>query len=131
MALRSALEDLRETTLRKVSGLLGRLEYLAHLRAPDGKYSHWGLAKTHGESAAQDALSEAHRSALAGALRTPLRRMVQDAETSSEAQGISAEDLTKRLQQDIPNLLPPSPSAGAARHLKSMLRALLHLAKTR
>lgn len=131
MALRSALEDLRETTLRKVSGLLGRLEYLAHLKTPDGKYSHWGLAKTHGETAAHDALSEAHRSALAGVLRTPLRRMVQDAETSSEAQGISAESLTNRLQEDVPSLLPPSPSAGAARHLKSMLRALSYLTKPR
>ena len=131
MPLRSALEDLRETTLRKVSGLLGRLEYLAHLRTSDGKYSHWGLAKTHGESASQEALSEAHRSALAGVLRTPLRRMVQDAEASSEAQGISAESFTKHLQEEGDSLLPPSPGAGAARHLKSVLRALSYLTKTR
>jgi hypothetical protein len=131
MALRSALEDLKETTLRRVSGLLGRLEYFARLRTPDGKYSHWGLARTHGEAAAQDALSEAHRSTTAGVLRTPLRKMVQDAEASSGAQGVSAESYTKRLEGEVSNLLPPSPGAGSGRHLKSVLRALSYLTKTR
>jgi hypothetical protein len=131
MPLQSALEDLRKTTLQKVTGLLGRLDYLSRLRTAEGKYSHWGLSRVHGEATAQDALSEAHRSAVADVLRTPLRRMVQDAETSSEAQAKPADGYTEELRDRGAELLPPQPSAGSARHLKSVLRALSYLVKPR
>lgn len=131
MALRSALEDLRDTTLRKVSGLLARLDYLSRLRTKGGLYSHWGLSRVHGESAASEALTQAHQSAAAGVLRTPLRKMVQDAEVSSAMQGVSAEQYTRQLQDRVPELLPPTPSAGSARHLKSVLRVLSYLTRPR
>lgn len=131
MALRSALEDLRDTTLRRVSGLLARLEYLSRLRTSEGRYSHWGLSRVHGDAAASEALSQAHQSTIAGVLRTPLRKMVQDAETSSEGQGIPAAEYTKSLHDRAQELLPPSPGAGSARHLKSVLRVLSYLTKSR
>jgi hypothetical protein len=131
MALRSALEDLRDTTLRKVSGLLGRLEYLSRLRTKEGRYSHWGLSRIHGDAAAGEALSQAHQSTIAGVLRTPLRKMVHDAETSSEGQGIPATEYTKALHDRAEELLPPSPGAGSARPLKSVLRVLSYLTKSR
>jgi hypothetical protein len=131
MPLHSALEDLRDTTLRKVSGLLGRLEYLAGLRTKEGKYSHWGLARVHGEEAAGDAISQAHESTAAGILRAPLRRMVRDAEVSSEAKGVPPESFTQELLARGPDLLPTRPSAGSARHFKSVLRVLSYLTKAR
>lgn len=131
MPLRSALEDLRDTTLRRVSGLLARLEYLSHLRTKDGGYSHWGLTRVHGEAAAGEALAQAHQAATAGVLRTPLRRVLQDAEVSSEAKGISAGAYTEELQKRGEELLPPIPGAGSARHLKSVLRVLSYLTKPR
>lgn len=131
MPLHSALEDLRDTTLRKVSGLLARLDYLARLRGADGKYSHWGLSRVHGEAAAQEALAEAHRSTTTEILRTPLRRMVLDAERSSEAQDVDLDQYMKELQERGEKLLPPQPGAGSARHLKSVLRVLSHLVKPR
>ena len=74
MALKSALEDLLGTTLAGVAGTVGKVEYLASLRdAASGNYSHWGLTRAHGETAAQLALAEAHRLMFLRLLRTPLR----------------------------------------------------------
>jgi hypothetical protein len=131
MPLHSALEDLRDTTLRKVTGLLGRLDYLARLRGADGKYSHWGLSRVHGDAAAQEALSEAHQATTAEILRTPLRRMVQDAETSGEAQDVPPHQYAKELEDRGAGLLPANPAAGSRRHLNSVLRVLSYLVKPR
>ncbi len=127
MPLRSALEDLRDTTLRRVSGLLGKLDYFSRLRTEGGNYAHWGLERVHGEAAAREALAQAHQSTTAGVLRTPLRRMVQDAEVSSEAKGVPAETYTRELHDRAAQLLPSSPGAGSKRHLKSVLRVLSYL----
>jgi hypothetical protein len=131
MPLQSALEDLRNTTLRRVTALLMKLDYLSGLRTADGKYSHWGLARVHGQAAAQEALSEAHRSAAAEVLRTPLRKMVQDAQVSGETQDLPPERYIEDLQKRGNELLPPNPPAGSARHLKSVLRVLSYLVKSR
>jgi len=42
MTLKSALQDLRETTLAAVAGLLAKLAYLASLRGPRGRLSALG-----------------------------------------------------------------------------------------
>src|ERR1700733_6560773 len=131
MPLHSALEDLRDTTLRRVAGLLGKLNYLARLRGADGKYTHWGLSRVHGEAAAQEALAEAHRATTAEVLRTPLRRMVQDAENSSEAQNADPQQYAKELQERANEFLPSRAGAGSETHLRSVLRALSHLVKPR
>src|ERR1700690_3234141 len=62
MTLNSALADLRATTLKAISGTLRKLQYLAGLRDAAGTYTHWGLARVHGELAATKALAEEHRS---------------------------------------------------------------------
>ena len=54
MTLKSALEDLLGTTLAGVAGIVGKIEYVASLRdAASGAYSHWGLTRAYGETAAQ------------------------------------------------------------------------------
>jgi hypothetical protein len=131
MPLQSALEDLRDKTLRKVTGLLGRLEYLASLRGPGGRYSHWGLSRVHGEQAAETALSEAHRAATSEVLRTPLRKMLQDVEASGGARGVDPEQYAKELEEHSAELLPPHPSAGSVRHFSSVMRVLSYLVKPR
>jgi hypothetical protein len=131
MTLKSALDDLTFTTLQAIRGLWRRLEYLAGLRAPGGDYLHWGLAKVHGDLAAQRALNEAHRSAVSKVLRTPIGDLVKDAEESSGLQGLTPEAYLEKLDQSKTQLLPANPSGGAARHLSSVLAALLSLAKTR
>ena len=127
MTLISAWEDLQETTLRAVRGCLRKLEYVAGLRHKDGTYAHWGLVRVHGEGTAEKALGQAHRAVLSEVLSTPLRNLERDAEQSSELAGVPAKLYLEKLSTGSCNLLPPSPGAGSARHLSSVLHALSSL----
>ncbi len=128
MTLNSALEDLRTTTLKAISGSLRRLEYFAGLRNADGTYGHWGLARVHGERAANKALDQEHRSLVSRILSMPLHQVLGDVERSSQLAGMTPAQYVERLRQQL-DLLPPEPGAGAARHFNSVLHALSVLAK--
>ncbi len=130
MTFKSAFEDLTRTTLQPISGMLGKLDYLSSLRVVGGSYVHWGLVRVHGESAAQQALAEAHRSMLTRILRCPLQRLVEDLEVSSQPKGITPQVYLQNLRLRTPDLLPPEPGAASARHFNSVLRALSSLAQT-
>lgn len=130
MSLKSAAEDLEARTLRAVSGLLRKLEYLAGLRQSDGSYTHWGLSRVHGDDATQRALGEAHRGVVSTILRTPLRKLLQDLDNSGPECERDPADLLTKLR-DSSQVVPPQPGAGAARHLSSVLRAVASLAKPR
>jgi hypothetical protein len=130
MTLKSAKEDLQARTLRAVSGLLGKLEYLASLRQEDGSYLHWGLSRTYGEGAAQQALADAHRSLVSVILRTPLRKLREDVDQSCGPKNLTQTEFLGELESRETQSLPPAPGAGSQRHLSSVLRALLTLAKT-
>jgi len=131
MTLKSAFDDLTSTTLQAVSGLWARLEYVAGLRSETGSYMHWGLAKVHGEHAAQKALIEAHRATVAKILRMPLRDLMESVGEESTARGLTRRDYLERLYALRPNLLPAKTSGGSAAHLNSVLYALLTLEKGR
>ena len=131
MTLKSALDDLSQTTLEAISGLLRRLEYLAGLRQSAGDYWHWGFSKVHGQNSAKKAFSEAHRAATSEVLSTPLRTLLQDVESSSAASGLDPETYLEALRRKRENLLPSNPGAGSPRHLNSVLCALLGLERNR
>jgi hypothetical protein len=131
MTLKSAFEDLSRTTLEALHGCLRRLEYLAGLKEPKGEYSHWGFSKVYGEQPARKALTAAHRTAVSEVLSTPLKDLLADAESSCERDGIVPEEYLKDLSQKRDVLLPNDPGAGSARHLNSVLRALLGLERNR
>lgn len=131
MSLKSAAEDLQARTLRAVSGLLGKLDYLAGLRQGDGSYAHWGLSRVHGDAATQRALSEAHRGVVSAILRTPLRRLLQDLAGPSRPAQEDPTHLLRRLSDTSSQVVPQNPGPGASRHLSSVLRALAGLTKTR
>ena len=131
MTLRSALEDLSVTTLRALTGYLQKLEYLAGLRREQGDYWHWGFSRVHGDMPARKALVEAHKDAVSEVLSTPLRLLLEDVEKSSQISGMHTETYLETLAQKNEKLLPKHPGAGAARHLKSVLHALLGLERSR
>jgi len=131
MTLVSAFEDIQQNTLAAVRGLLRKLEYLAQLQDKPGGYSHWGMNRVHGASAAQQALDQAHHSVLSRVLSTPLSRLLEDVEKSSKSAGERAEIYAHRLARWNPSMLPPHPGAGSELHLKSVLHALLSLLKAR
>jgi len=131
MTLKSALEDLTRSTLRAISGCLQRLEYLSGLRERGEGYSHWGFEKLHGESAANKALAEAHSSAVSNVLSTPLSKLLSDVQSSTQAEVQNTEAYLRGLSQKGSELLPNNPGPGSARHLSSVLHALLGLEKNR
>jgi hypothetical protein len=128
MTLKSALQDISQTTLEAISGLLKKLEYLAGLRKPRGDYRHWGFSKLHGETAAKKALREAHDAAVSQVLCTPLSTLLEDVELNG---GTEVEQYLENLSGRTEELLPAAPGAGAARHLSSVLHALLGLERNR
>jgi len=130
MTLFSALDDLRNTTLRAISGVLRRLEYLSRLKDTGGGYAHWGLAHVHGDGSAEKAMAQAHREHVSRVLSTPLRDLVEDIQLSSESAGMAPSLYVERLCKQGVELLPAEPGAGAGRHLSSVLHALSMLVRS-
>jgi hypothetical protein len=131
MTLKSALQDLKETTLSAVAGLLGKLCYLASLRQ-HGRYQHWGMESVHGTESAERALKMAHSDVLAGVLRTPIAALETDLEESSRASGIAGLEFVQEMQEHFDDLLPSGrQESPAGSHLSSVLVALSKLEKNR
>lgn len=126
MALKSAYEDLFETTLGKIQGLWGKLCYLAGRREADG-YKHWGFERAHGAEATQDTFSQAHQSLIATILRSRLKVLRDDVEHSSGAEGLTAASYVERLEAGQSQLLPPESPEATELHLVSVLKALANL----
>jgi hypothetical protein len=131
MTLKSALQDLRETTLAAVSGLLARLAYLASLRRREGGYRHWGLSLVHGEEASERALKAVHSEALSDVLRKPLADLEEDLRTLSAASATSPVAYVEGMKEQFQELLPSPQDAASAGHLNSVLVALSKLEKNR
>ena len=129
MTLKSALQDLRETTLAAVSGLLAKLAYLGSLRRREGGYLHWGMSLVHGEEASERALKAAHSEALSTVLRTPIPDLVEDLRESSENSKKTTGAYVEDMRQQFSELLPSPQDAASARHLNSVLVALSSLEK--
>jgi hypothetical protein len=129
MTLKSALQDLRETTLAAVSGLLARLAYLGSLRRREGGYLHWGMSLVHGEEASERALKAAHTEALSTVLRTPIADLVEDLRESSQESEKTAGAYVEGMREQFSELLPSPQDAASARHLNSVLVALSSLEK--
>lgn len=132
MTLKSALQDVKETTLAAVAGLLGKLAYLASLRRAQGRYEHWGMELVHGPESSERALKAAHAEVVAGVLRTPIASLVEDLDESSRGSGVAAQAYVEGMRQHVGDLLPGErQDSPAASHLSSVLLALSSLAKHR
>jgi hypothetical protein len=130
MTLKSALQDVRETTLAAVSGLLAKLAYLSSLRRQDGDYTHWGMSLLHGQGSSDKALKTAHGEVLSNVLRTPISALVEDLHRSSQNSGQTAGAYVDGMRERFDALLPAQPNKASARHLNSVLVALSNLEKT-
>jgi hypothetical protein len=131
MTLKSALQDVKETTLAAVSGLLGKLVYLASLRRAQGRYQHWGMELVHGPESSERALKTAHIEVVAGVLRTPLASLVEDLNESSLGSGVDAYAYVEGMRERSEDLLPGErQDSPAALHLNSVLLALSSLKKS-
>ena len=132
MTLKSALQDVKETTLSAISGLLAKLSYLASLRRAHGRYQHWGMEVVHGPESSERALKSAHSEVVANILRTPLPSLEQDLKESSRDSGITAQEYAELLRLRLEELVPEGrQNAPASTHLNSVLLALSNLEKNR
>jgi hypothetical protein len=132
MTLKSALQDVKETTLAAVSGLLGKLAYVASLRRAQGRYEHWGMELIHGAESSERALKTAHAEIVAGVLRTPLESLLEDLQESSRGTGLDAKVYVEGMRDRFEDLLPGErQDSAAATHLNSVLQALWSLEKNR
>jgi hypothetical protein len=131
MTLKSALQDVKETTLAAVSGLLGKLVYLASLRRTQGRYQHWGMELVHGPDSSERALKTAHTEVVAGVLRMPLASLVEDLNESSLSSGVDPHAYIEGMRERSEDLLPGErQDSPAALHLNSVLLALSSLKKS-
>jgi hypothetical protein len=130
MTLKSALQDLRETTLAAVSGLLAKLAYLASLRDREGGYQHWGMSLVHGPEPSDRALKAAHGEVLSRVLRTPLNSLVEDLRESSQESGVSSQTYVQGMCRQLNELLPAQQDEASVRHFNSVLVALSSLEKS-
>lgn len=121
MRFRSAKEDLEETTLRALTGQIGRLDYLAGLRQDPGGYEHWGLTKVYGEAGAQAALGAAHAESANAILRRTLPELAAEA-------GERAGEIFERPAAEA---LPEGSDALGAAHFSLVWNALRSVARRR
>lgn len=129
MTFQSPFDDFVLNSLAGIAGLFGKLDYVAGLRQGDGAYCHWGLARTHGEIAAQQAASEAHRLLFSRVLTTPLGLLLDDAAQSQS--GLELKDYLDYLSERCPALAPQGAGAAPVLHFNSVLRAISALARAR
>lgn len=132
MTLKSAFQDVKETTLSAISGLLAKLAYLASLRHGQGRYQHWGMELIHGQESSERALKAAHSEVVAGVLRTPLETLTEDLGESSRQSGMKPKVYLKQMQGCFEDLLPEGKqNTPVSSHLNSVLVALSSLEKNR
>jgi len=118
----SAFEDFQARTLSALTGLWAKLLYMAELRRDGEKYCHWGHSRVHGESQSQAALARAHSELYITLLRTPIRELVQEIETTNSLP--DARTLEQKIADAQPRIFPASLEGGSPRHFNSVVLAV-------
>ncbi len=126
--LKSPSEDFVSNTLAAVPGTLGKLRYVAGLRQSNGEYFHWGMARSHGETNASDAIARSHTELYIKVLRTPLGALLQEIEATSEGEG--PDEVVRGLLESKDRLVPDQKRGGSERHFNSVLAGLVCLSNT-
>ena len=123
----SPFEDFRQRTLSAVSGLWGKLWYVAQLRTEDGTYHHWGHMRAHGEAQSQSSLEKAHSEIWLQILRTPLNDLLAEAcaDNALMSKVLSANPASRA------KLIPKDLEGGSTRHFNSIVLAVRLLAADR
>jgi hypothetical protein len=117
----SPFEDFMKRTMSVLQGVWSKLNYIRELRSSDGRYSHWGLAQTHGEDATNTMLADVHSELYLQALRTPLSELFEQLELSAEDADCSSAQLVEQLYKERPRLTPCDLRGGSPEHLRSVL----------
>lgn len=126
MPLFSASEDFTRRTLSAISGLLSRLAYISSLRDEQGNYRHWGLARTHGDAAAAEAMRRAHLDLLEEVLRTPLCQLMRELEYPQQVAPGAPQVLLKE-SAPLQSIAPAGAQTATCSHAQATILALCAL----
>lgn len=118
----SPFEDFQARTLSALTGLWAKLLYMAELRKDGGKYHHWGHSRVHGESQSQAALARAHSELYITLLRTPVRELIREIETTSSLSDARTLDETVATAQQ--RIFPADLEGGSPLHFNSVVLAV-------
>jgi len=118
MVFLSAYDDFVIRTLSRIAGPLRRLRYCSELRTQES-YSHWGLARSHGEAAAAAALARAHTETWMAVLRTPVRQLAEECGRDEIAELAHAA-----------GVVPQDRNGGSVRHFNSVVFSLASLSRS-
>ncbi len=119
MGFLSAYDDFVIRTLSRIAGPLRRLHYFTELRTQEG-YSHWGLARSHGEAAAVAALARAHTETWMAVLRTPVRQLAEQWGGTDEIAELAR----------AAGAVPQDRNGGSVRHFNSVVFSLAALSRS-
>jgi len=101
-------EDFKKYTLTALPTLLEKLIYISSLQS-GGRYQHWGLTRTFGESRAQKGIGSVHSELATQLIRIPLRNIYREyceaAETKVHSQLLNPESLTLKAPSNGDELL--------------------------
>ena len=117
----SPFEDFMKRTMSVLQGVWSKLNYIRELRSSDGRYSHWGLVRSHGEDATNTMLADVHSELYLQVLRTPLSELFEQLELSAEDTDCSSARLAEQLYKEGPRLTPCDLRGGSPEHLRSVL----------
>jgi len=120
----SAFEDFVKRTLSVLNGVWSKLNYIRELRDADGRYRHWGLARTYGEEATDKVIADVHSELYSQILQTPLPELFEQLEMSAEDADCSAHQLAQQLLNQKERITPSDMRGGAPEHMRSVL--LIH-----
>ncbi len=129
MTILSAKDDFWCRTLATFLGPMSRLEYVVGLRQDSGVYSHWGMGRSHGEAAANQAIAGAHSQIFVDTLRTPLSRLAEEMRSLASEHETDVSEFMRELESRGEALVPQSLNGGSKRHFNSILKALSALAR--
>ena len=117
----TAFEDFMLRTMDVLQGVWSKLNYIRELRAPDGSYEHWGLARIHGEETTHAMIADVHSELYLQLLRTPLPELLEQLHLSADDADCSAAQLARQLRESTGKITPQDLRGGAPEHLKAVL----------
>ena len=128
MTFLSAYQDFVNGTLAALPNAVARLRYLGELRS-GGAYQHWGMKRTYGIDAAEEAMAKAHTAVVLELLRLPMREVIRQVKQEAERQAVPASNFVELLLQQREAIQPEKLGGASARHFSATLATLSKLAR--
>lgn len=123
MTFLSPEDDFKLRTLDAIRGSLAKLAYIVQLRDGDS-YQHWGMMRTHGESAAREAVARSHTQVFVEVLVTPLEQLMREAGQENAAETEGQDGALAILRRRMRNAVPADTDGATAAHLNFVLESL-------